>query len=99
MARIVAANPLAALPGVDPRFLHVTFIIEPPARMTLAGTKLPLLAGERAVLAGGVLYLHCPGGYGNSKLNNTFFEKELGVRSTTRNWQTTTELARMSAAS
>ena len=39
------------------------------------------------------VYLHCPNGYGRSKLSNAFFEKHLGVAATTRNWRTVTTLA------
>jgi uncharacterized protein (DUF1697 family) len=42
-----------------------------------------------------VAYLYCPNGYGRTKLNNTFFEKKLGVGATTRNWRTVTTLAQM----
>ena len=36
-----------------------------------------------------VVYLYCPEGYGKTRLSNTFFEKRLKVRATTRNWRTT----------
>jgi uncharacterized protein (DUF1697 family) len=43
------------------------------------------------------VYLHCPQGYGRSKLSNAFFEKQLGVAATTRNWRTVTTLAELAA--
>jgi uncharacterized protein (DUF1697 family) len=41
------------------------------------------------------VYLHCPKGYGNTKLNNTFFENKLKVTATTRNWKTSNELVKI----
>ena len=48
-------------------------------------------------LLGREVYLHCPNGYGKTKINNAFFERTLGVSATTRNWKTVTTLATMSA--
>ena len=59
--------------------------------------KLPAQAGEQAVAAGRVIYLYCPNGYGRTKLNNTFFEKALGVPATTRNWRTVLALQALCA--
>jgi uncharacterized protein (DUF1697 family) len=42
------------------------------------------------------IYLYCPNGYGQTKLNNNFFENKLKVVATTRNLNTMTELVRMS---
>lgn len=35
-----------------------------------------------------VVYVFCKNGYGNTKLTNTFFEKKLSLRATTRNRKT-----------
>jgi len=35
---------------------------------------------------------------GRTKLNNAFFEKQLGVAATTRNWKTVTKLAELASA-
>ena len=42
-------------------------------------------------------YLHCPNGYGRSKLGNAFVEKQLGVGATTRNWRTTLKLLELAS--
>lgn len=42
-----------------------------------------------------VVHLHCPNGYGNTKLNNNFFEKQLGIIATTRNWNTVEKLLQL----
>jgi uncharacterized protein (DUF1697 family) len=95
MTAVAGANPFLGRPGIDPRFLHVTFLVRPGAMASLDGIELPLARGEAAVAAGDVVYLYCPLGYGVSRINNTFFERKLSVRATTRNWQTVTALERM----
>jgi uncharacterized protein (DUF1697 family) len=93
MTQALRANPLAAAAPL-PRMLYATFL-EGAGKPTLAGLDLPLAPGERAELVGGVIYLYCPGGYGNSKVHNVYFERKLGVRATTRNWATVTALEAM----
>jgi uncharacterized protein (DUF1697 family) len=93
MTRALRANPLLATAPL-PRMLYATFL-EGPGKPTLAGLDLPLAPGERAELVGDVVYLYCPGGYGNSKVHNGYFERKLGVRATTRNWATVTALEAM----
>ena len=46
-------------------------------------------------ISGRLVYLHCPNGYGRTKLTNAFFERKLGVVATTRNLRTVTTLAAM----
>lgn len=43
-----------------------------------------------------VIYINCPGGYGKTKLNNNFFEKKLGIKATTRNYNTVKKLIDLS---
>ena len=45
--------------------------------------------------AGKEVYLHCPNGYGNTKLSNTAIEKRLATRATTRNWNSVNKLYEM----
>jgi uncharacterized protein (DUF1697 family) len=44
------------------------------------------------------VFLYCPAGYGNTKLNNTFLERKLGVRATTRNLKTVRQLISLAEA-
>jgi uncharacterized protein (DUF1697 family) len=41
------------------------------------------------------IYVFCPGGYGRTKLSNNYFERQLGVPATTRNWKTVLALHEM----
>jgi uncharacterized protein (DUF1697 family) len=95
MSAALAANPLAARKSADPRFLHATFLVRPHGMVSLDGVSLPLGPGEEAVLVGDVVYVYCPNGYGITRINNTFFERRLGARATTRNWRTVTALEKM----
>jgi uncharacterized protein (DUF1697 family) len=96
---IVAGSPYAEVEG-DPRLFHVTFLADTPS-----GPSLKKLAGppdrfgdDEFKVIGPDVYLHIPGGYGETKLNNAYFEKRLGVVATTRNWRSVTTLAEMAGA-
>jgi uncharacterized protein (DUF1697 family) len=95
LTEVVAGNPFLDRED-DPTKLHVTFLavrpgasrIEPPA-----GT-----GRDTFEVAGREVYLHCPGGYGRTKLTNDFFERRLGVVATTRNWRSVVALSDLAAA-
>ena len=76
----------------DPTKLHVTFLAAKPDAAHRARLDRP--AGETGefVLADRDVFLHCPDGYGRSKLSNAFIEKRLGVAATTRNWKSVLKL-------
>lgn len=50
-------------------------------------------APEQLVVNQKRIYLHCPNGYGKSKLSNNFIENKLKVIATTRNFKTINKLA------
>ncbi len=50
---------------------------------------------DEFIFDGNNVYLFCPNGYGNTKLNNNFFENKLKITATTRNWKTVNELVVM----
>ena len=88
-------------PGADrePTQHHVTFLADRPSAASVAklAEKAAPFAPDRCAVVGQDVYLHCPGGYGNTKLNNAFIERHLGVTATTRNWRTVNTLAGMCA--
>ncbi len=51
---------------------------------------------EEFRIIGKEIYLFYPDGYGRSKLTNNVFESKLGVKATTRNWNTVNKLFEMS---
>ena len=87
---VVDGNPFLGQSS-DPKHLHVTFLSGKPAD----NPDLTPDGEDAATLAGAHVYLHCPGGYGKTKLNNTYLERKLRVRATTRNWNTVSALAEM----
>lgn len=104
---------VAASAARDPRFLHVTFLAAPPTGQELMGGEVSGLraaAGPGGQVFGAMtpdffhvddqaVYLYCPDGYGRSKLNNAFWERQLGIRATTRNWNSVRKLSELLAAS
>ncbi|HST49862.1 DUF1697 domain-containing protein [Jatrophihabitans sp.] len=94
LAAVLAENPFLARES-DPVKLHVTFLAERPAPDRVPRLQVP--AGETATfhLTGTEVYLHCPDGYGRTKLSNSFIESRLGIAATTRNWRTVTALAEL----
>lgn len=91
LTRIVAANPFVDR-GADPSALHMTFLAGDPDPERAKRLDRSAGAPDEFVIDGSEIYLHCPDGYGRSKLSNAFFEKQLGVAATTRNWRTVTTL-------
>jgi uncharacterized protein (DUF1697 family) len=91
LARVVANNPFLSR-ETDPAKLHVTFLADAPDHERVARLDTPSGGPDEFSLAGREVYLHCPHGYGRTKLNNAYLERRLGVAATTRNWNTVTKL-------
>jgi uncharacterized protein (DUF1697 family) len=94
LTKVLGGNPFAKA-RIEPAKLHVTFLAEKPAR-----TKVGKLDPEHGKpdefrVVGQQIYLHCPNGYGKSKLTNAYFETGLGIAATTRNWKTVTKLGEL----
>ena len=93
---IADGNPL--LPksgGYEETHFHATFLFDPVTEARFKELKLPAAEGEQAVWMKGAILLHCPHGYGRTKLNNNWFERALKVRATTRNWRSVLALREM----
>jgi uncharacterized protein (DUF1697 family) len=96
LAKIVERNPFLR-DGREPATLHVTFLTDKPARARVAELDPAAFGSDELAIVGREVYLHCPNGYGRSKLTNAFFERRLGVGATTRNWKTVTTLAELAS--
>jgi uncharacterized protein (DUF1697 family) len=94
--QVIATNPFAGA-TFDESKVHVTFLDETPAKARVGSLRPP--AGEKAEFSvvGREVFLNCPDGYGRSKLNNAFFEKQLAVAATTRGWKTILKLRDLAA--
>ncbi len=95
IAGVLAANPFLKEKGIDATRLHVTFLQQAPAKSAVEALAKIKAGADRFRWLGTEIYLHCPEGYGGSKLSNMAIEKVLGVRATTRNWNTVTKLCAM----
>lgn len=73
--------------------LHVTFLSSEPLKNDISQIDHTSYFPDEFAVIGKTVYLLCPTGYGNTKLNNIFFEKKLKVIATTRNWKTLNELS------
>jgi uncharacterized protein (DUF1697 family) len=92
---VLAGNPF---PTADVKQLHVTFLGNVTDASLAAGVPTSAGAPDEFVIDRSVIYLHCPGGYGTTKLNNGFWERKLKVPATTRNWTTVTNLVALASA-
>ena len=89
LAKVVQAHPF------DPAGLYVSFLAATPKRAAVRELVEADHGTDRIAVKGKEVYLHLPGGYGRSRLNNAFLERKLGVRATLRNWRTVTALAEL----
>lgn len=75
--------------------IHITLLTDNPGSLSKKIPHEQFLPDEFRIIDN-VVYLYCPGGYGNTRLNNTFFEKQLNTTATTRNMKTMLELVKLS---
>jgi uncharacterized protein (DUF1697 family) len=97
LVKVHAGNPFAK-GRKEPTKLHVTFLAEKPELARVRELDPERYEPDEFQVVGREIYLHCPNGYGRSKLTNAYFEKQLGVAATTRNWKTVTKLAELVSA-
>jgi uncharacterized protein (DUF1697 family) len=94
LARAAAANPFGQADD-EPTSVHLFFLSQRPRQPDLGAMKRLKTPSEAFVLAGRVLYVHTPDGFGVSKLAARI-EKLLGVPATARNWRTVTKMLALS---
>jgi uncharacterized protein (DUF1697 family) len=95
LSRVLRENPFV-LSDLDAKTVHVTFLSDRPNhKVAQLQERAGQFGNDRFEVIGSQVYLHCPGGYGETKLNNSYLEGRLGVTATTRNWRTVTTLASM----
>ena len=89
-------NPFLLEQDIDITKLHVTFLSKDYDHEGIGKINKIAFTPDRYILQGNEVFIYCPGGYGNTKLNNSLFENKLKVISTTRNWNTINALVRLS---
>lgn len=96
LSALVRGNPFVAR-GCDLSKLHVTFLGKEVKPAELKGIDAKAFLPDEFALGKKAVYVHCPDGYGRSKLNNALFERKLGLRATTRNWRTVNSLLELAS--
>jgi uncharacterized protein (DUF1697 family) len=92
---VVACNPFAARPDLDPRRLLVTFLAVNPAVEACAKALALQTAPEELHIIGSELFTYFPNGFSQSKLSMAAVDRALRISGTGRNWNTVTKLLAM----
>jgi uncharacterized protein (DUF1697 family) len=91
LAAVVAANPFVSR-STPLTGLHATFLSEQPDKDKLSQIDPKQFEPDEFDVGNRVIYTHLLNGYAATKLNHDLFERSLGVRATSRNWNTVTKL-------
>lgn len=94
---LVAGNPFEAPSQQDPKQVHATVLVQPLESIPDPLPTWPV-GTDQFVIQSEVVYLYCPDGYGRTKLHNEFWEKQLKVGATTRNWNSVLKLLELARA-
>ncbi|HLX13184.1 MAG TPA: DUF1697 domain-containing protein [Bacteroidota bacterium] len=82
-------------PKAEPHRYCITFLSAVPKNIPHDEIDVRKTKGEEYTFIGKAMYLHCPNGFGKTKVTNAFLEKKLNVTMTSRNWNTVTKLLEM----
>jgi len=93
--QMIDNNPFLGKSEMDISFLHISFLSKSPTNYNIESLNKKKLESEEFHITENAVYLYCPHGYGKTKLNNGFWETQLRVIATTRNWKTATEILRI----
>ncbi len=94
LRKVIAANPFANRPEVEPNRLLVLFLAADPEKKDLrriAGLEGP----EELYSAGREVYIYFPNGMARPKISQALVEKALNTPGTGRNWNTVKKLLEM----
>ncbi|HNX50535.1 MAG TPA: DUF1697 domain-containing protein [Thermoanaerobaculaceae bacterium] len=92
MDRVVKACPFAAAAAHNPTRVAVAFLADEPSPEALGRLTARTHEPDEILVEGSEAYIHCPDGFGRTKLSNAYLEKTLGTASTARNWNTVNHL-------
>jgi uncharacterized protein (DUF1697 family) len=99
VGEVLRNNPFLKERGIDVSRLHVTFLSHTPQKTAMKGLDAIAAGPDRFHGRGQEIYLHCPNGFGGTRLSINAFEKVLAVGATTRNWNTVNKLYEMARSS
>lgn len=92
---IIHHNPFVNQSDADPTKLLVALLKDKPKPELVEKTNEYSFSPDEFVIDDRYVFIHCPNGFGRSKINNNFFEHKLQVKATTRNWRTLNKLWEM----
>lgn len=95
LKEIINNNPFEKDQSKDIAFQSIIFLSATPQRYSIEAIRLKQMQSEEFEITEKAIYLYCPKGFATTKLTNTFFEKQLNVKATTRNWKTSNKLLSM----
>jgi uncharacterized protein (DUF1697 family) len=93
---LLHSNPFINNRDVEAGKLYVTFLQNLPGKDLQYSDLQTGFTNDAFIRLGQEVFVYCKGGYGETKLSNFFFEKNLGVLATTRNWNTVLKLSLLS---
>jgi uncharacterized protein (DUF1697 family) len=88
LKHILENNPFANSPEFSEATQYITMLQDKPDMGQTEQFEKYKSAGEILVFKNSEAYFYCPGGYGRTKLSNTFIESKLKINATTRNLNT-----------
>jgi uncharacterized protein (DUF1697 family) len=84
---VARSNPFLRA-GAAPEGLHVAFLADAPSAARVAALDPSRSPPDAFEVRGREIYLHCPNGFGRTKLGTDYFDAKLATTSTVRNWRT-----------
>lgn len=100
---VIPTNVFRKLSSVNPYLnnttvekLHVTFLKQSPNNEYIAKLENLEVTADKFIIIDQAVFLAIDDKYHKSKLSNNFFEKQLKVTATTRNWKTVMKLIELS---
>jgi uncharacterized protein (DUF1697 family) len=95
LAKVYHQKPFTEAEGFLDTAVYITFIDKNDGGELVKLVDDKRFTPDRFEAFGDEIYIYCPGGYGNTKLNNTYFERKLKKTATTRNLNTIRQLLEM----
>jgi uncharacterized protein (DUF1697 family) len=93
--KVLKANPFKTRTIENPKFMSFGFLNEAPSQERVNSISVFSTETETFEIIDDVIYFYCGVELGTTKMTNAFFEKELDVVSTMRNYNTTLKLTKL----
>jgi uncharacterized protein (DUF1697 family) len=95
LRQVIAANPFAARPGMEPNRLAIHFLSAGPSAAACEQVRASHIAPEELHVASRELYIYYTNGMARPKISLARVEKTLKTSGTSRNWNTVRKLLEM----